>query len=78
MCWLSNSEHESNYNHRVCGLCPSSGILNKDKTKWFGKRTCFRPPVKGGGGDNVFVPLERANFRHRNFRVRLEATLRQY
>jgi hypothetical protein len=30
-----------NWNHLVCGLCPSSGILKNYKTKRFGNWICF-------------------------------------
>jgi hypothetical protein len=38
----------STENHWVCGLCPSSGILNKLKTQRFGNWICFRPQVREG------------------------------
>jgi hypothetical protein len=46
-------------NHWVCGLCPSSGILNNYKTTTFRKLDLFPSPGEGWETPILLGPLER-------------------
>jgi hypothetical protein len=48
-------------NHWVCGLCPSSGILNNQKKTTFQKLDLFAALSDGGETPTLLSPLETAD-----------------